>query len=49
MEFRRQTVVFLEQCLDLDTYSPRLVPASPIIKSFDVIGAAIREVYDISM
>jgi hypothetical protein len=49
VEFRRQTVIFLEQCLDLDPYTPRLVPSSSIIKSFDVIGDAIREVYDISM
>lgn len=47
--FRRETVLFLEQCLDLQTpYAPHVVPESPIVQSFDVIGEALRGAYDTS-
>ncbi|KAE8375861.1 isoprenoid synthase domain-containing protein [Aspergillus bertholletiae] len=52
-QYRRETLYFVAQCLDLDLpEDPRsynnsiLVPDDPIVQSFDVIGEALRDAYN---
>ncbi|KAF4629799.1 hypothetical protein G7Y89_g8351 [Cudoniella acicularis] len=47
-EFRRQTPVYVEQCLELDNYEEeRIVPKSVINRTFAEVGDALCAVYDI--
>ena len=52
-QYRRETLYFVAQCLDLDltkglprSYNDSIfVPDDPIVQSFDVIGEALRDAY----
>jgi hypothetical protein len=48
-EFRRQTIAYLEQCLELSTCEEHLIPASAIIRSFRVIGDALCADYNMGI